>query len=292
MKLVYSLYIGKDTRHNGEFCGYRSSDDLLDSLLLSSTVSSKHFVKCELYCNSGVVELLKEDGRQFPFTDIIVCFDYLDDWLQLHNWAYPKLVTYSMQKEPFIHLDSDAILGDGLPRGLLDKKLIFQQKEVIAAGKYTYYHKLYDEAKLLNLLPAITRFRPDFAMNMGLFGCMQSTALPLVKQYCDAAFEYVGQQQVVYDKVMLKHEQSMLFEQFFIVNILLENGLKEGVDFETFIDVHSKNKFYPAYRFSHFYSDWKRKNVIVVAIKKELMRLGLDKKKPAAEMILHTVNYL
>ncbi len=279
MKLVYSLYIGESNNHNGDFCGYSSSDDLLNSLLLSSTVSGRNFDKCELYCNTRAKELISEDGRVFPFTSIIVCFDYLDNWLQLHNWAYPKLVTYSMQKEPFVHLDFDAILSDGIPAELLNKKLIFQQKEMIAGGKYTYYYKLFEEAKLLNLLPSIIKFCPSFAMNMGLFGCMQQSALYLVKQYCDAAFEYVKQQQANYEKLVLVHEQSMLFEQLFIVNFLEENKLQAEIDYDTFIDGNSKNKFYPNYRFSHFYSNWKRKNIVVVAIKKELDRLGLNKKK-------------
>jgi hypothetical protein len=283
MKLVYSLYIGKDNHHNGAFCGYQSSEDLLDSLLLSSTVSSRHFTSCELYCNSHAAKLIEADGRNFPFTGIHTCFDHLDGWLRLHNWAYPKLVTYSLQTTPFVHLDYDAILVDGLPPALLKQQFIFQQQECITPYKYTYYKKLHAEALQLGLLPSSVMDCPDFAMNMGLFACTRAEALPMVGAYCDAAFAYVHGQQQRYEEVILKHEQPMLFEQLFVANMLQNHQLKEGIDYDTFISPQSKNKFLPAYRFSHFYSDWKRKHIIVVAIKKELQRLGLERKvKPAA----------
>jgi hypothetical protein len=278
MKLVYTFYVGPSNNHNGAYCGYRNSEDLLDSLLLSSTISGRHFTACELYCNRRAWQLIQQDGRAFPFTNVIACLDELDDWLLLHNWAYPKIVTYSLQREPFVHLDYDAILSDGLPPALLAKPFVFQQKECITPLKYTYYTKLFDEAQQLGLLPTTITSCPQFAMNMGLFACTQPDALPIVQQYCQMAFDYVRQQQAAYDQVLLKHEQPMLFEQLFIVSALLNNELADGVDFGTFIDTNNTNPYLPTYRFSHFYSDWKRKNMIVVAIKKELMRLGLQKR--------------
>ena len=71
MKLVYTLYVAEDPTINGKFCGYNSSEDLFNMLLLSSISSGKHFDKCELYCNRRGYEMLKKDGRPFPFTDVI-----------------------------------------------------------------------------------------------------------------------------------------------------------------------------------------------------------------------------
>jgi hypothetical protein len=278
MKLIYSLYIGNNKERNGSFCGYRSSDDLLDSLLLSSTVSSRHFTACEIYCDTAAKQLIEADGRHFPFTDMIVCFDELDNWLDNHNWAYPKVMAYGMQDEPFVHLDFDAIISDGLPPGLADKKIIFQQKEKFDLHNFGFYNSVYNDAQRAGILPPEISYNPGYAMNMGIFGCPDPECIPLVKTYAGCVKKYVDVQQQKMNVLLYKNEQPMLFEQLFIVNFLQEAGLKDGVDFDTFIDDNFKNKFLPQYRFAHFLRAFKKSDTVVNAIKKELFLMGLHKK--------------
>jgi hypothetical protein len=286
MKLVYSLYISTQSNGSSTFCGYKSSSDLLDSLLLSSTVSSPHFSACMLYCNRSAAELIEQDGRSFPFTEIVVCLDPLDKWLNTYNWAYAKIVTYSLQKGPFLHLDIDAILSDGLPSALLQRKFLFQQKETITDTTHTFYRTAFVEAQRLGFLPTHLT-QPEFAMNMGLFGCPTEEALPILKAYCNLVQEYVEKQQASFEKVVCKGEQSVMFEQLFMVAVLQANKLQEGVDFDTLVDDKGKNKFYPTNRYAHFFADWKRNNRVIAAIRKELLQLGLHKKAISPREIQH-----
>jgi hypothetical protein len=281
MKLIYSLHTGRNKERNGSFCGYRSSEELLDSLLLSSTVSSRHFSSCELYCDSNAGQLIVEDGRPFPFTDIIVCFDELDDWLSTYNWAYPKVMVYGMQQTPFVHLDFDALMSDGLPPALLQKTFVFQQREQFHRHNFGFYHSVFNEAQRKNLLPSEIRQSPGYAMNMGLFGCLQQEGIPLVQQYAACVKDYIHRQQPILQALAFKNEQPMLFEQLFIVNFLQNAGLQDGVDFDTFIDDDFNNKFLPGQRFAHFLRAFKKSDTVVKAIKKELFLLGLMKKKLA-----------
>jgi len=278
VKLIYTLFIDCNANNEALFCGYKTSKDLLDSLLLSSTLSGKHFNGCELYCNSRGLLLIEQDGRKFPFTNIFTILDDLESWLFKDNWAYSKILTYSKQQSPFIHLDCDAILVDGLPVDLLNKKFIFQQEELLSLFSFGYYNAVFKEAKRFNILPEEINYLPVCAMNMGIFGCLQKDYLKIVQQYSAVVLKYLQQQQKEkYDTLYFKKEQSMFFEQLFIVNILLDNGLKKDIDFDTILNEKGKNKYLPAYRYSHFVRGIKRNETVTHAIRKELILLGFGK---------------
>ena len=278
MKLVYTLYIDKFEKPD-MFCGYQSAEHLFDSLLLSSTVSSKLFEGCELYCNSKAAKLLKEDGRTFCFSNIMVVLDELEQFLLPYNWAYAKIFTYSLQNKPFAHLDYDAIICDGIPPQLLNKKLFFQQEENLQVNPFKYYISVYNEAKRLSTLPPGISCLPSFAMNMGIFGCTCNDSLSAVKKYCELAKSYIINQHDKHAELYFKKEQSMFFEQLFIGSILTNADLKQGIDFDTFLDNNGKNKFLPNYRFSHFMRRSKRTELVTNAIRSELEKLGLNKGK-------------
>jgi hypothetical protein len=278
MKLIYSLHIGKNKSRNGLFCGFRNSEELLNSLLLSATVSGKHFSSCELYCDSEAVKLIEEDGRLFPFTKINICFDELNDWLMPHNWGYSKVLAYSLQKEPFVHLDFDAILWDGIPPDLTKMKFIFQQKEMITGMFDKFYTPLFTLAKSLDLLPEEIKYYAPYALNAGIFGCFSTVHLSIIKKYFDMINRYVLKQQALSGKHLINWDQSIMFEQLFLTNIILDSGLKEKEDFDTFISDDFKNKFTPQYRFSHFIAEWKRKEGVSIQIRKMLQMMGLERK--------------
>jgi hypothetical protein len=278
MKLIYSLYIGQADSQPTSFCGFQCAEDLLNSLLLSSTVSSRHFSGCELYCDSVALRLIEADGRPFPFTNIVVCFDALHGWLNRYNWAYPKVMAYGMQQEPFVHLDFDAILSDGLPPQLLRQKFVFQQRELFDRHNFGFYNTVYRDAERAGLLPPAIHANPGYAMNMGVFGCLDAAFIPTVQAYAACVEGYLQQQQPLLDKLACKNEQPMLFEQLFIVNFMQNAGLQYGRDFDTFIDDDFKNQFLPQYRFAHFLRGFKRNEMVVNAIKKELFLMGLLRK--------------
>jgi hypothetical protein len=277
MKLIYSLHIGKNRSRNGDFCGYRNKEELLNSLLLSSAISSKHFTGCELYCDTEGAELIKKDGREFPFTNIFICFDELNNWLEPRNWAYAKILAYSLQKEPFIHLDSDAIIWDGVPPQLLKMKFIFQQREVTANREHGFYTQLYNQTKNIGLLPEEASYFPEHAFNMGVFGCLSQAHLPVVKKYFDVVTNYLLKQQSMSGVDFLKYDQSVLFEQLFISNIINNAGLRYETDYDTFISDEHKNKFIPDYSYSHFIASWKRNDAVPQQIKNKLKEMGLEK---------------
>ena len=69
------------------------------------------------------IELLK-----LPYTDVVVQYDDLP-CPDIH-WAYPKILTYSLQKEPFIHVDGDVHLPHRLDDSIESGALIAQNIEL------------------------------------------------------------------------------------------------------------------------------------------------------------------
>ena len=65
---------------------------------------------------------------KLPYTDIIIQYDNLT--CPEPHWAYPKLLTYSLQKEPFIHVDGDVYLPNKLDNTIEMSELIAQNKEI------------------------------------------------------------------------------------------------------------------------------------------------------------------
>ena len=272
MKAIYSLSIGKNGVRNNEFCGYKCKEDLLDALLLSSSISAKHFDKIELYCDTEAAELIKEDGRVFPL-DIIICLDDLQ-WVNGLLWAYSKVFVYSLQKEPFLHIDIDAILWDGLPEELTTQKFIFQQKEPV--NGFYWYNEIFKEAEILNVLPSKISYKPEYALNTAVFACTDINYLYIIKQYFSVVNSYISNVKDKLSEFKCSHAQCILFEQLFLVNILETAGLKFGVDYDTILHDDSSEKWNMC-KYTHLIVGSKRDENNVNRIKKQLKIRGLIK---------------
>jgi hypothetical protein len=240
MKAIYSLYIGKNATRNNQFCGYRCKEELLDALLLTSTISAKHFDKVELYCDSEAAQLIKEDGRTFPL-NIIVCLDSLS-WLNEHLWAYPKVFVYFLQSEPFCHIDIDSILWNGLNEELKTKKFVFQQVERFATLQIDYYKRAFDESKSMGILPTEISYMPDYALNMAVFACTDTKYLGIIDKYFKIVDSYVKVANSRFSEFKEYYHQCILFEQLFMVNILQNENLAFEKDFDVIEETNNNYK--------------------------------------------------
>ena len=77
-----------------------------------------------MYCNSEVASLLKNQ-LGLPYDNYYTSHD---DLKIPHEklWALPKVFTYSLQKQSFLHLDGDIFFFSKLPEELLNSSLISQ----------------------------------------------------------------------------------------------------------------------------------------------------------------------
>ena len=94
------------------FCGFNSRKDL--NFFCYSYCAKHWFKNLVLYTdNQGIEDL----NRVLPLFD-----DVKLDLQELHDnnvpsslWAYPKILAYSKETEPFLHIDNDVFLWEKLP---------------------------------------------------------------------------------------------------------------------------------------------------------------------------------
>ena len=94
---------------------------------LSVRLARRHYPQCVLVTDSPGKAMLVDELR-LPFTHVSTELDQLADadsaW-----WALGKLLAYSIQKEPFVHLDTDVFLWRRLPRRLIAAPVLAQHPE-------------------------------------------------------------------------------------------------------------------------------------------------------------------
>lgn len=122
-----------------------------------------------------------------PYTDIVVQYDNLH--CPEPHWAYAKLKTYSIQKEPFIHIDGDVILPHRLNDSIESAGLIAQNKEI--SGQH--YRGMMDEIlqrklRLPDFLKAAIERESIPSYNAGVLG---GNDLDFIQEYCHTAFRII-----------------------------------------------------------------------------------------------------
>ena len=110
------------------FCGFNNRRDFESSFALSAYCAKHWFKNLILYTDhQGVKDL----ARVLPLFDQVKL-----DLQELHDnnvpsslWAYPKILAYSKEFEPFLHIDNDVFLWEKLPLEFLYQGLVCQSIE-------------------------------------------------------------------------------------------------------------------------------------------------------------------
>src|SRR5689334_1172827 len=138
------------------------------------------------YTDSNTKKVLI-DYLQLPYTHVYTCFDNINAAPNL--WALPKLMTYSYQTTPFIHIDGDVFIWEKFSSQIEAADLIAQNIE-----KGTDYYRLMMEQVIqeLEVLPEPLKrmWEEDgiSAVNAGIFG---GSDLRFIENYTNAAFDFI-----------------------------------------------------------------------------------------------------
>lgn len=140
------------------YCTLNNCAEIDDFFLMMSKVafaSAKANIinaKTILYCDS----LTKTHFHDIPYLDEIIEIDYTKYNFNKTFWNFPKILSYSMQQEEFVHLDLDvAIIG----------KIDFSKKQFISE-KIRNFNKLSSELLYADTSKPI----PDILYCSGIFG--------------------------------------------------------------------------------------------------------------------------
>jgi hypothetical protein len=174
MKIVESLWskpassYGGLRRYNGrwpepKFYWY--------SWVISVGWAHRHYGNVELVTDNAGARWLV-DTLKLPFTSVrteLESFD-LPGWM----WAAGKIVAYSLQEEPFFHIDNDAYLAGRLPDKYEKADLVCQLVE--RGTSYPGFHRIYDETvqvieQRIKRLPTFWKYtRDQCAANCSICG--------------------------------------------------------------------------------------------------------------------------
>lgn len=263
MKLIYSLYLNEDAnREYNNFCGFNTKEDLLDCFYLSYLNSIKIFDIVEFYCSTDAERIIIEDGR-FTKMKLINCLDQFSN-VRHFNWAITKIYVYQLQKEPFIHLDIDAIIWKKIPNYLLENtEMIFQQYEY-----YDCYHDIYNECKNANILPNFIKEENNFGLNCAVFGAFNNKCFDMIKEYYQAALDWCELNPVWVDSnIITARSQSIFFEQYFLTYFLK----KYNIRFNTILNENQSMKI--GVRYTHLIIFSKRKPEHIESIRSLLKNI-------------------
>ena len=223
---------------------------------------------------------------QLPFTEIYVILDEVD-WVPSQWWAFPKMYVYSLQKEPFIHLDNDAYLWDKLSEGISTYDFISQNLESVHDKGHKYYKdaiRVYAD-HILHIDDIKDTQQFAYAMNAGIFGALSNKGLDLFKSMYDNAIKVA--KSAMADKLLmdfidwkdLRNWDAFLFntlnEQHYAYYYCVNNNLRHLELLNTKI------------QFTHLISDAKRNKDRMDKIKK---RIADKNWKSAKKLKLNKIN--
>lgn len=101
-KIVYTYWTNGGTDYK---LGFLNTDNMLHVFRKSIEEAYKQVSTVVVYCD--------QEGYDFLFDKIdpdFVIVDYSQYEFDSRYWNFPKLITYNLQEEPFLHVDIDAIV--------------------------------------------------------------------------------------------------------------------------------------------------------------------------------------
>ncbi|MEJ8768271.1 DUF6734 family protein [Prevotella sp. HCN-7019] len=243
MNIVQTFWTNNKDLFTNNFGWINAQANLISWTLSCLTLRNK-YDNVKLYTDSLCAKVFI-DKLQLPYNEVIVCYDNLD--CHTDHWAYPKILTYSKQESPFIHVDGDLFLPQGFPLHFEKATLIAQNKE-----KGTSYYK--------NMMMSILQMNPKLpsylidelkkesigSYNAGILG---GNDIEFIKKYTDEALK------IIYDNNLNSHlclknsiNYNILFEQ--ILFYVLTKKASKNV--ETIIEEEINDNGYSCNDFCNF----------------------------------------
>lgn len=129
MNVVQTYYsYANDENPIKDTAGFLSADMNWKSMALSCLLLKKHYRKVTLYCNRKVRHLII-DQFKIPYDVVVEIPEFMKIYEGCNLWALPKIYTYSLQTEPFIHVDCDWFMFEKLSASIVKSDVIGQNIE-------------------------------------------------------------------------------------------------------------------------------------------------------------------
>lgn len=212
--------------------GWYSPEYHIMSWALSCLQLRKYYNNITLYADTVSSKLLI-DTLQLPYSNVVCNLDELNIYHD-NLWAIPKLYAYSLQEQPFLHVDGDVFIWKPFDEKLLNSDIIAQNKE---AGTDYYENILNNLENKLSYFPAEIKYQrkvanPIYAFNMGIFG---GHDISFFKEYTSKAFEFVNNNIECLSKINVSNF-NIFFEQYLLYCLTSKGNKNVSLLLDTVID--------------------------------------------------------
>lgn len=244
MNIIQTLWTGRKDLLKDEF-GWIDPEYHIMSWALSCSKIREFYDNCVLYTDSQGKHILI-DVLNLPYTDVKVVYDNLK--CRPTHWAYPKIVTYSLQDEPFIHIDGDVILAHPLNGDIINAQLVAQNKEIIS----DYYKDMLNDIRRRGtMMPECLNKDIEKGLcgsyNAGVLG---GTDIQFIKEYCNQAYRIIDDNHMNEPTGSnISVNNNILFEQILFYS-LVKQKMKEV---RTIIPRDIQDNGYSYDEFANFY---------------------------------------
>lgn len=239
-KAIYSFW---SKPMDDTYVGFNSEKSFIECISISVMKCREHFSKVELITDIKGKELLI-DKYKIPFTSVSTELEEVMVGVNQKHWSLGKIYACKIQKEPFIHIDNDAIWFKKPPIELLTADACFQNEEVLSSStalsnSYNFLIKHLEDHDY----PDYIKVKRN-PYNCGIMGFNKLDKLESWWQDSLKYVEYVDSYfQEDYDKDLPHLVPCLIFEQYYIgcickyfnydVKFIANNNSGWGVDDST-----------------------------------------------------------
>jgi hypothetical protein len=228
MKIIQTLWLPNSHENPISYTGgWLSPEYHWLSWTLSVLQLRKFYNEVELFTTQAGKEILINQ-LNLPYTKVHLVLDEAN--IPQDAWALSKVITYSLQNEPFLHVDGDVFIWKSFDKELLEKPLITQNQEYNFPFYQNYIENKKNQVSHLPFLKQEEIKSPIITYNAGIFG---GNDLEFIKKYARIATDYVN------NNPMLPLEQSseycMFFEQFIFSMLVDDAKISVGTYFQEIV---------------------------------------------------------
>ncbi len=123
MRICYTYWIEKIENIS---CGFGFPSFFFETANKSILTAAKQFREIVIYTNEIGKDILINNVEASRLCEFVV-IDYSQYDFDKRYWNFPKLITYSMQEKPFMHIDFDVFLRDGFASQLIEGADIYTE---------------------------------------------------------------------------------------------------------------------------------------------------------------------
>lgn len=188
--------------------------------VISVQTAKQHYSRTSLFTDDAGAEILI-DGVGLEFDQVTTDLNALDehdpDW-----WAFGKIYTHTLQREPYVHIDNDVFLWKRLPDRVENSPVLVQNPEL-----YDYGYSRYQVANFEFAVNSVGGWLPEeletYLPIEGILravccGVVGGNALSFIKHYAQLAMKLMEEprNQPAWPLLNDKQAGNLIFEQYLL----------------------------------------------------------------------------